>query len=153
VAKSGKKPFWDKPLAELNAKEWEALCDGCGLCCLNKVEDAETAKTTFTSIACNLFDCTACRCKDYAHRKTRVPDCVSFTTRNVKQLDWLPPTCAYVLRSQNKPLYDWHYLISGSHETVHQAGISARGKVTAFERDVPDVDDYEKYEMELPKAD
>jgi uncharacterized cysteine cluster protein YcgN (CxxCxxCC family) len=147
-----KKPFWEKPLAELNSQEWEALCDGCGLCCLNKLEDEDTGVLTFTSIACNLFDCENCRCTDYKHRKKRVPDCVSFDPGNVKDLDWLPPTCAYVLRDQGKPLYDWHYLISGSKESVHEAGISARGKVTAFERDVPDLNDYDLHAITLPKA-
>lgn len=147
-----KKPFWEKPLAELNRGEWEALCDGCGLCCLNKVEDMDTGKLTFTSIACDLFDCKACKCTDYSHRKKRVPDCVSFTPGNVKDLDWLPPTCAYVLRDQGKPLFKWHYLISGSFDTVHEAGISARGRVTAYEREVPDLDDYDKHAIELPKG-
>ncbi|MES2905727.1 MAG: YcgN family cysteine cluster protein [Pseudomonadota bacterium] len=145
------KPFWEKPLADLNRKEWEALCDGCGLCCLNKVEDEETGVLTFTSVACNLFDCQACNCTDYTNRKARVPDCVSFNTRNLKQIDWLPPTCAYALRAQGKPLHTWHYLISGSHESVHEAGISARGKVTAYERDV-ELDDYELHALELPKG-
>ena len=143
------KPFWEKKLSDLTRKEWEALCDGCGLCCLNKLEDEETGKMTFTSVACNLLDGTACRCGDYKNRKARVPDCVSFTPGNLKDLDWLPPTCAYVLRDQGKPLYDWHYLISGSTETVHEAGISARGKVTAHEKDVPE-EAWEDHAIELP---
>ena len=146
------KSFWEKPLAKLNREEWEALCDGCGLCCLNKVEDGDTGKLTFTSIACDLFECTACNCTDYKNRKKRVPDCVSFTMKNVYELDWLPPTCAYTRRAKGLPLLDWHYLISGSRETVHERGISGRGKVTAFERDVPDVDDYEKHELKLPNG-
>lgn len=145
------KAFWEKPLEDLNKTEWETLCDGCGLCCLNKVEDEESGVLTFTSVACNLFESGACRCTDYKRRQKRVPDCVSFSLEKLKEIDWLPPTCAYVLRDQNKPLYKWHHLISGSRESVHEAGISARGKVTAFERDV-ELEDYELHAIELPKG-
>ncbi len=138
-------------MAALNREEWEALCDGCGLCCLNKVEDEETGALTFTSVACDLFNCDSCTCNDYQNRKVKIPDCVSFTMGNLRQIDWLPPTCAYVLRGNDKPLHPWHYLLSGSRATVHEVGVSAMGKVTAFERDVP-LDDYELHPLELPKG-
>lgn len=151
MAKLGKQPFWEKPLTQLNSEEWEALCDGCGLCCLNKVEDEETGALTFTSVACDLFNCTACNCVDYPNRKNRIPDCVSFTPGSLKEIDWLPPSCAYVLREQGKPLHNWHYLISGSRTSVHEAGVSAKGKVTAFEKDVP-LEDYELHAIVLPRG-
>jgi uncharacterized protein len=144
--KSNKKPFWEKELNELSQPEWEALCDGCGLCCLNKLEDEDTGKVTFTTIACDLLDCGTCRCGDYANRKAKVPDCVSFTPGNLKDLDWLPSTCAYVLRDEGKPLHNWHYLISGSRESVHEAGISARGRATAHEKDIP-FEEWEEHEL------
>src|SRR3984885_6585525 len=129
-----RKPFWEKELAELSPHEWEALCDGCGLCCLHKLEDEDTGKITFTSIACDLLNCETCGCGDYKTRKKRVPDCVSFTPGNLKDLDWLPPTCAYVLREQGKPLFAWHYLISGSPVSVHEAGFSPSGQSTDLYR-------------------
>jgi hypothetical protein len=119
--------FWEKPLAELNRAEWESLCDGCGKCCLHKIEDADTGRIYATNVACKLLDRHSCRCSNYRERKAFVPDCVRLTAGQVGKLSWLPSTCAYRLRSEGKPLPDWHHLISGSRETVHEAGISVRG--------------------------
>jgi uncharacterized cysteine cluster protein YcgN (CxxCxxCC family) len=131
-------PFWRrKTLAEMTAKEWESLCDGCGRCCLNKLTDTDTNKTVFTSVGCKLLDTDACRCRDYSHRQVRVKDCVRLTPRNVSRLSWLPPTCAYRLVANGKDLAWWHPLVSGDPETVHEAGISVRGRVAANEKDVP----------------
>ena len=121
------KPFWAKPLSELDRGEWEALCDGCGRCCLHKLEDDETGLLYATNVACKLLDRRHGQCTDYAHRKARVADCVVLDRGNLAALDWLPDTCAYRLRAEDKPLYDWHYLVSGSRETVHEAGQSTRG--------------------------
>jgi uncharacterized protein len=134
-------PFWkEKRLSQMSQAEWESLCDGCGRCCLNKLEDIDTGATHFTNVACRLFDTASCRCKDYANRKRQVSDCVQLSPRNVKRIVWLPPTCAYRLVADGRDLYWWHPLVSGDPETVHQAGISVRGRVGAVEDDVPDAD-------------
>ena len=132
-------PFWKrKRLGEMTRAEWESLCDGCGRCCLNKLEDIDTGNTYFTNVACRLFDKASCRCKDYSHRKARVPDCVTLTSRNVRRIVWLPPTCAYRLVAEGRDLYWWHHLVSGDAETVHEAGVSVRGRETVCETGVPD---------------
>lgn len=124
---SATKPFWERPLAELDRGQWEALCDGCGRCCLHKLEDEETGILYPTNVACKLLDRRTGACGDYAHRKQRVTDCVTLDRAKLGTLDWLPETCAYRLRANGEPLPQWHYLISGSRETVHQAGQSTRG--------------------------
>jgi len=121
--------FWEKPLAALNRKEWEALCDGCGQCCLHKVEDADSGEVYPTNVACKLLDLKTARCSDYAHRRSFVPDCMRLTIRNTASLEWLPQTCAYRLRAAGEPLPGWHYLLSGSRESVHEAGASIVGRV------------------------
>ena len=124
-------PFWEKPLDALDAQQWEALCDGCGRCCLNKLEDWDTGEIYFTDIACTLFDGESCRCRDYDNRFATVADCVSLTREKVAEITWLPPTCAYRLRQEKKPLRWWHHLVSGDPQTVHEAGISARGRTVS----------------------
>ncbi|RVU04677.1 YcgN family cysteine cluster protein [Novosphingobium umbonatum] len=119
--------FWTLPLAKLDKEEWEALCDGCGQCCLHKVEDEDTGDIYMTNVSCKLLDLRSGQCSDYKHRKSHVPDCIQLTRRNVEKLDWLPTTCAYRLRADNLPLPDWHYLLSGDREGVHKAGVSVRG--------------------------
>jgi len=121
--------FWDRPLESLNRSEWEALCDGCGQCCLHKVEDEDTGEIYRTNVACKLLDLETARCSDYRHRRAFVPDCLRLTARNAASLDWLPDTCAYRLRADGEPLPDWHYLICGDRDAVHRAGISVIGKV------------------------
>ena len=122
-----RKPFWEKPLSTLDRGEWEALCDGCGRCCMHKLEDEDTGKLHPTNVACKLLDRRNGRCTDYKHRKQMVSDCVVLKPEQLGSMDWLPETCAYKLRAAGKPLRDWHYLISGSRETVHEAGESTRG--------------------------
>jgi uncharacterized cysteine cluster protein YcgN (CxxCxxCC family) len=138
-------PFWrTKTLEQMTKAEWESLCDGCGRCCLNKLEDEDTGDTVFTSVGCKLLDGEACRCTDYPRRQSKVKDCVKLTPRNVRRIPWLPPTCAYRLLAQGRDLYWWHPLVSGDPETVHAAGVSVRGRVAASEKDVPDeqLEDY-----------
>jgi uncharacterized cysteine cluster protein YcgN (CxxCxxCC family) len=143
-------PFWrTKTLSEMTQAEWESLCDGCGRCCLNKLIDADSNQTVFTDVGCQLLDGQTCRCTDYAHRQARVPDCVRLTPRNVRRLTWLPPTCGYRLVAEGRALAWWHPLVSGSRETVHQAGVSVRGRVKANEQDVPD-DRLEDYIVSWP---
>lgn len=124
---NARKPFWEKPLSALDRGEWEALCDGCGRCCLHKLEDEETGELHATNVACRLLDRRNGRCTDYSNRKALVSDCVHLSRRNLGKLDWLPETCAYRIRSAGLPLPGWHYLISGSRETVHEVGQSTRG--------------------------
>ena len=148
-------PFWRKPLAEMTKSEWESLCDGCGRCCLVKLEDEDTAEIHFTSIACKLLDAGSCQCADYKGRKKKVPDCVKLTPDVVATINWLPPTCGYRLVAEHKDLMWWHPLVSGSPDTVHAAGVSVRGRVGAHEDDVP-VDNFPDYmvtwPMRVPKA-
>ena len=121
--------FWDKPLAALDRGEWEALCDGCGQCCLHKVEDADSGEVLPTNVACKLLDLGTAQCSDYPNRKKFVPDCLRLTPRLAGTLAWLPETCAYRLRAHGEPLPAWHYLISGDRNAVRAAGISVIGKV------------------------
>lgn len=122
------KPFWDQPIDALSRAEWEALCDGCGQCCLHKVEDEDSGQVYPTNVACKLLDLKTARCSDYRNRRAFVPDCLRLTPRLAAELSWLPPTCAYRLRADGEPLPDWHYLVCGDREAVHRAGISVRGK-------------------------
>ncbi len=125
-----KKEFWkNKTLSELSPKEWEALCDGCGICCLYKIEDQDSGEIHLTNVACRFLDEVSCVCKLYEDRKSAMPTCVKLTPDNVAGLDWLPDTCAYRLVLNGKPLPNWHYLISGDPNSVHHAGISVLGKV------------------------
>jgi uncharacterized cysteine cluster protein YcgN (CxxCxxCC family) len=143
------KAFWrEKTLEEMSAAEWEALCDGCARCCLNKLEDADTGAIEWTNVACLMLDEAACRCRDYENRDNTVSDCVPLTPETVRRITWLPPTCAYRLLAEGRDLYWWHHLVSGDRETVHQAGISVRGR-TVSENDVP-VDDLEDFIVAWP---
>ncbi len=125
--------FWkDKALHELTAGEWEALCDGCGRCCLHKLEDEDTGELYFTNVACRLLDLQSCRCRDYARRTERVPDCLVLTpTSSVELFEQLPSTCAYRLLAGGPSLPAWHPLRSGDADSVHTAGISVRAKVVS----------------------
>jgi uncharacterized cysteine cluster protein YcgN (CxxCxxCC family) len=120
-------PFWEKPLQQLSRSEWEALCDGCGKCCLHKVEEEDTGHVYPTNVACKLLDRDSGRCTNYRGRRAFVPDCIRLTPDLVGRLEWLPTSCAYRLRAEGKPLPDWHYLVSGDREAVHRAGQSVRG--------------------------
>lgn len=121
--------FWELSLDRLTRPEWEALCDGCGRCCLHKLEDDDTGQVEHTNVACKLLDIRTAQCSDYRNRKAFVPDCLRLTLKIVKQVAWLPESCAYRLRHEGKPLYDWHYLLSGDRDSVVRAGISVAGRV------------------------
>ncbi|QIK78710.1 YcgN family cysteine cluster protein [Sphingomonas piscis] len=133
------KPFWEKPLSSLDRGQWEALCDGCGRCCLHKLEDEDSGLLYPTNVACRLLDRRTGLCRDYKHRKKIVDDCVKLGPDNLDALEWLPDTCAYRLRADDRPLPRWHYLVSGSRETVHDAGQSTRGW-TVSEDDAGDLE-------------
>ena len=135
--------FWKtKTLRQMSSSEWEALCDGCGKCCLIKLIDDLTDDLHYTTVACKLLDCDSCRCGDYNNRKKLVEDCVILSPRLVEELHWMPSTCAYRLIYEGKDLYWWHPLVSGNPNTVHEAGISVQGRAIS-EREVKD--------SELPK--
>ena len=121
--------FWTLPLEDLSRPEWEALCDGCGRCCLHKVEEEDTGEIFDTNVACKLLDTKTARCTDYKNRKSFVPDCLRLTLKIVNDVPWLPETCAYRRRADNRPLPDWHYLISGDPDAVHATGASVVGRV------------------------
>jgi uncharacterized protein len=136
-------PFWKtKTLGQMSAAEWESLCDGCGKCCLSKIEDEDTAEIFYTSVICRLFDEGTCRCTDYANRSVQVPDCVTLDIENVSELSWLPKTCAYKLVMDGKDLYPWHHLVCGDPNEVHRQGVSVRGKITAVETELETGEDY-----------
>lgn len=139
--------FWELPLKALTREEWEALCDGCGKCCLNKLEYEDTGALAFTCVGCKLLDTHSARCMSYANRHDYVPNCVVLTPRKIPQIrHWLPRTCAYRLRHEGKPLPDWHPLITGDAESVHAAGMSVRGWAVS-ETEIPE-EDWEDYVIE-----
>ena len=116
-------PFWaTKPLEAMTHAEWESLCEGCGQCCLTKVEEEVTGDIYLTRLACQLLDTHTCRCRDYADRRVRVPDCVTISAANVGDIEWLPKSCAYRRIGEGRGLEWWHPLVSGDPETVHQQG-------------------------------
>jgi len=123
--------FWERPLADLSREEWEALCDGCGRCCLHKIEDADTGAIEDTNVACKLLDTQTARCRDYRHRKAFVPDCLRLTLRIVGEVNWLPESCAYRRRAAGEPLPEWHPLLTGDPESVKRAGASVAGRVVS----------------------
>ena len=128
MTKEAAQPFWTKPLESLDRHEWEALCDGCGRCCMHKIEDEDTGEVLDTNVACRLLDLESCRCSNYRMRRLFVPDCIRLDRRKLARFTWLPESCAYRLRAQGKPLPDWHYLVCGDPEAVHEAGASVRGR-------------------------
>ena len=142
--------FWErKALKDLSPAEWEALCDGCGKCCLNKLEDEDTGEVALTRVACRLFDDETCRCSQYDIRHSFVPECIVLTPKTIEQhAYWLPRTCAYRLLWEGRDLYDWHPLLTGTPESVHEAGVSVRD-MTVPEFEV-DSDEWEDHIIEEP---
>ena len=140
IPRQGVRPrFWERhDLRDLTEAEWEALCDGCGKCCLNKLEDEDTGEVAFTRVACRLFDDSTCGCLHYAGRHRFVPECVTLSPENIHlHAYWMPATCAYRLLAEGQGLPDWHPLVTGDPESVHRAGISVRGR-TVSEFEVPE---------------
>ena len=135
-------PFWKtKKLGQMTREEWESLCDGCGRCCLHKLEDEDTGQIVQTNVACRLLDIESCRCSRYATRKRLVPDCVVLTPENVSTLPWMPATCAYRLLAEGQELRWWHPLVSGRAGSVVEAGISVKN-IAISEREAGDFEDH-----------
>ena len=123
-------PFWKlKTLAEMTPAEWESLCDGCGKCCLEKLEDYPSGDISFTNVACRLLNVHTCRCKKYEQRRRFVPNCESLTAENVGRLTWLPSSCAYRSLAEGRELPWWHHLVCDDLEMVHAVNASVRGRV------------------------
>lgn len=140
-------PFWrTKSLHQLTEKEWESLCDGCGRCCLHKLEDEDTGEISYTNVACRLLNIDECRCSDYENRSRLVPECIQLTVDLISQYQWLPDTCAYRRLAEGRALPSFHFLVSKKPEAVHESGASVQYK-TISENDV-DTSDLEPYVMD-----
>jgi uncharacterized cysteine cluster protein YcgN (CxxCxxCC family) len=136
------RPFWETvPLDRMTWSQWESLCDGCGKCCVHKLEDEETGEIFPTNVACRLLDPRTAKCKDYPNRRAHVPECVRLTPAILETIEWLPASCAYLRVHRGQGLADWHPLVSGDPETVRRAGISVIGK-TVSEDDVGDLENH-----------
>ncbi len=148
------KPFWEeKKLTEMNREEWESLCDHCGKCCLLKLQDEDsenddTESVYYTDIACKLYNNEEGQCTDYANREVLVPSCIKLTQDNLNDIEWLPPSCAYRRILEGRGLEDWHHLISGYKNTIHETGYSAIGRVV-YAKDVNE-DELEEHIVEWP---
>ena len=142
--------FWEKkPLKKLSPREWEALCDGCGKCCLNKLEDEDSGEVALTRVACRLLDDQSCQCAHYETRHSFIPECIVLKPENLDtHAYWMPQTCAYRRLWEGKSLPDWHPLVTGDPDSVHRAGVSVRG-MTVSEFDTP-LEEWEDYIIEEP---
>lgn len=136
-------PFWQtKKLSQMTEAEWEAICDGCGKCCLVKLQDEETNEIAFTDIACRLLDTDDCHCRHYQQRLELVPDCVKLTKDNLAQINFMPPSCSYRLLNEGKPLPDWHPLVTGKTDSTRLAGRSVSGRVVSENATKDDLTDH-----------
>ncbi len=145
------RPFWQtKTMTEMTVAEWESLCDGCGRCCLIKLEDPDDGELAHTDVVCHLLDLETCRCSNYARRCEIVPDCVQLSPENIGELNFMPVSCAYRRLAEGRGLAWWHPLVSGDPESVHRAGVSVRGRAIS-ETEVPD-EDLEDHIVDWPTS-
>ncbi|MDH5256947.1 MAG: YcgN family cysteine cluster protein [Gammaproteobacteria bacterium] len=141
-------PFWEtKKLEDMSREEWESLCDGCGRCCLHKLQNDFTEEIFYTQIVCNLLDQKTCQCTKYEERSVLVPSCVTMKPEDARNLSWMPNTCAYKLLADNKPLPSWHPLVTGSRDAMIEEEIAISEKEIFSEDDVPE-DDWQDYIIE-----
>jgi uncharacterized cysteine cluster protein YcgN (CxxCxxCC family) len=127
---SADRPFWETvPMRQMTRQQWESLCDGCGRCCVHKLEDEETLEIFPTNVACRLLDVRTARCSNYAGRHAHVPECVRLTPERLEQIEWLPDTCGYLRIHRGQPLPDWHPLMTGDPDSARKAGQTVAGKV------------------------
>ncbi len=127
------RPVWERPLHSLSREEWESLCDGCARCCLKKLIHHKDASVHYTRVVCRYLNTQACACTQYTKRQKLVPDCLVLDPQMLPDLHWIPDTCAYRLRSEGKPLPEWHPLLTGSRDAMIAAQIPVTGKVISEE--------------------
>jgi uncharacterized cysteine cluster protein YcgN (CxxCxxCC family) len=140
-------PWWEnKLLTEMSREEWEQICDHCAKCCLHKLEDEDDGTVYYTDVACSLLDSGSCQCTDYQNRRTLVPDCLQLTPENLDQIQWMPPSCSYRVLKEGRQLADWHHLLSGDKNTIHESEKSIKGKYI----DETQVDDLQEHVVEWP---
>lgn len=143
-------PFWtEKSLRELTPEEWEGLCDGCGRCCLHKLQDDETDEVFYTQVVCRMLDLTSCRCRNYDQRQRLVPDCVVLAPNQPEVLQWMPTSCAYRLIAEGKPLPSWHPLVMGNADSMREAGVLV-SEIALSEDALSDPDDIQDYVIPWP---
>ena len=134
--------FWETtPFHRMSREQWESLCDGCGKCCVHKLEDDDTGEVFPTNVCCRLLDTRTARCSDYRNRKALVPECVRLTPARLDDLDWLPESCTYLRVHRGQGLAEWHHLLTGDRESIHRAGQSVAGRVIR-EDHAGDLEDY-----------
>ena len=137
------KPFWEvTALKDMTTDQWESLCDGCGKCCVLKLEDADTGAIYYTDVSCKLLCTKSAQCTNYQERKAIVPDCVILTPDNLDEIHWMPESCAYRRLHEGRKLPQWHPLRVGHKQAMIDAHHSVAGHVTSEtdvkEDDMPD---------------
>jgi len=142
------KPWWEKPLEDLNDKEWEDLCDLCGQCCLNKLLDQDTHEVAYTRVVCDHINLKTCQCSVYPDRRDYRPDCIPVTIETVMTPGMMPTSCSYQLRLEGLPLPDWHPLITGDPLSAQKAGMGV-DQIGVFQNQI-DMDEIQDFIIDPP---
>ncbi len=130
-------------MQEMTVEEWESLCDGCGWCCLHKIEDEDTGEVYLTHVACRLLNLKSCRCSRYPERLSLVGTCLKISPDNILELTWLPETCAYRRVALGQDLPEWHPLATGDPKSTQGAGSSVlRLAISEYGVDLDYLEDY-----------